>query len=237
MHMHIPRQYKIHIYDLQKKKRVARHDPKPFKCNHEGCNFSFTRNEHLVRHTRTHTGEKPFLCPYPNCEKRFSRVDNLSQHIKSHETKIKKMEEKNKSVSEGGHSQSLMLQHPFLSSPHLVQDDNQQSSNANTRLAFGMRPFERHIPVPILPSRFGTENYNNNSNNNSNNYTSNVNFGQVDSVLLNSPCEQFPLSPISPNVYIPRRLSYTIEPSLSQANFESLTQLDCHMLRQFKVGL
>ncbi|CCK69842.1 Usv1p KNAG_0D00900 [Huiozyma naganishii CBS 8797] len=52
---------------------------KPFVCSGFGdCNMSFTRAEHLARHTRKHTGEKPFQCYI--CRKYFSRVDNLKQH-------------------------------------------------------------------------------------------------------------------------------------------------------------
>ena len=41
------------------------------------CSLSFTRSEHLARHTRKHTGERPFQC---HCERRFSRLENLRQH-------------------------------------------------------------------------------------------------------------------------------------------------------------
>ncbi|EPS45774.1 hypothetical protein H072_121 [Dactylellina haptotyla CBS 200.50] len=43
----------------------------------EGCNLSFTRSEHLLRHVRKHTGERPFHC---HCGRAFSRMDNLRQH-------------------------------------------------------------------------------------------------------------------------------------------------------------
>lgn len=51
----------------------------------EVCQATFSRQEHLARHSRSHTTEKPFECPY--CRKGFSRSDALHRHIKSHKQK------------------------------------------------------------------------------------------------------------------------------------------------------
>ena len=55
---------------------------KSFKCQGFGdCRMEFTRQEHLARHIRKHTGEQPFQCHL--CLRFFSRLDNLKQHVES----------------------------------------------------------------------------------------------------------------------------------------------------------
>lgn len=46
------------------------------------CPRSFTKDEHLARHIRTHTRERPFSCEI--CSKTFSRHDSLLRHTRSH---------------------------------------------------------------------------------------------------------------------------------------------------------
>ncbi|KAJ3003699.1 hypothetical protein HKX48_001636, partial [Thoreauomyces humboldtii] len=53
--------------------------PKPFRCDMEGCGATFSRKHDLKRHTRVHLGIRPFLCTA--CRKTFSRHDALTRHI------------------------------------------------------------------------------------------------------------------------------------------------------------
>ncbi|OJI89186.1 hypothetical protein ASPTUDRAFT_60939 [Aspergillus tubingensis CBS 134.48] len=46
------------------------------------CSQSFTKEDHLSRHIRTHTKERPFLCSV--CGKPFSRHDSLLRHARNH---------------------------------------------------------------------------------------------------------------------------------------------------------
>ncbi|KAL2871433.1 uncharacterized protein BJX67DRAFT_377205 [Aspergillus lucknowensis] len=49
------------------------------------CQATFSRQEHLSRHTRSHTTERPFQCR--KCGKRFARHDVLQRHRQSHAIK------------------------------------------------------------------------------------------------------------------------------------------------------
>ncbi|CAK38396.1 hypothetical protein AnigIFM59636_001448 [Aspergillus niger] len=46
------------------------------------CSQSFTKEDHLSRHIRTHTKERPFACSV--CGKPFSRHDSLLRHARNH---------------------------------------------------------------------------------------------------------------------------------------------------------
>lgn len=57
-----------------------------WKCSE--CEARFVRFEHLKRHTRSiHTDEK-LVCPHLGCGRTFSRNDNLKSHMRSHRAKI-----------------------------------------------------------------------------------------------------------------------------------------------------
>ncbi|XP_077416790.1 uncharacterized protein LOC144048545 isoform X3 [Vanacampus margaritifer] len=46
------------------------------------CGAHFTKNQHMLRHMRVHTGEKPFRCSV--CGKMFSRKENVHTHMTTH---------------------------------------------------------------------------------------------------------------------------------------------------------
>lgn len=78
--------------------RIHKHEKhggeKPFKCNHEGCNFKTTFKNSLNQHTRTHTNERPFVCDFKGCDKKFKTSSQLKTHKNIHyEEKSYKCEE------------------------------------------------------------------------------------------------------------------------------------------------
>ncbi|OQE11979.1 hypothetical protein PENFLA_c066G06107 [Penicillium flavigenum] len=65
-------------FDMHKRK---------FDCPIIGCRKDFKRQDHLERHTRSHSKEKPHVCWVPGCRRAFSRRDNLKVHCtKTHTT-------------------------------------------------------------------------------------------------------------------------------------------------------
>ncbi|KAF0989410.1 hypothetical protein HZS_4250, partial [Henneguya salminicola] len=67
----------------QRRKKGAK-GYRPFICEYPGCGKSYTKNNHLQIHYRTHTGEKPFKCDWKNCGRSFMRIDELSRHLRGH---------------------------------------------------------------------------------------------------------------------------------------------------------
>jgi len=54
----------------------------PYLCSWPGCSRKFTRSDELHRHFRIHTGERKHRCD--QCGKSFSRSDHLKKHTLSH---------------------------------------------------------------------------------------------------------------------------------------------------------
>ncbi|GAA6008720.1 hypothetical protein JCM10207_001697 [Rhodosporidiobolus poonsookiae] len=55
-------------------------------CPHPGCEKSFTRQDHLRRHTANHDATRVRNCP--ECGRGFARVDVLAAHLKKHENQV-----------------------------------------------------------------------------------------------------------------------------------------------------
>ncbi|XP_052745684.1 zinc finger protein OZF [Bicyclus anynana] len=60
--------------------KVHKNDVKKYVC--ESCGRVFTRNDYLLKHKLTHTGEKQYECPH--CSFRATQRSSLTVHIRKH---------------------------------------------------------------------------------------------------------------------------------------------------------
>lgn len=72
--------HKVEVKDSELDDRELGIHKRKFNCNIIGCRMAFKRQDHLDRHTRSHSKEKPYFCWVPGCHRAFSRRDNLKVH-------------------------------------------------------------------------------------------------------------------------------------------------------------
>ncbi len=53
-------------------------------CSHIGCGAQYTRNDMLLIHERSHTGENPYACDHPGCGATFAVKRYLKWHSRVH---------------------------------------------------------------------------------------------------------------------------------------------------------
>lgn len=68
--------------DEDEVEELSMEERKTFKCDHPGCDRSFTMKKNLVAHQRANHGEsRPFACAEPGCGKAFGYKQVLERHV------------------------------------------------------------------------------------------------------------------------------------------------------------
>lgn len=71
--------------------RVVHTKEKPYTCNYENCDKSYTTKNSLRAHARIHTGQNIHCCKM--CDYKFTTSTNLKRHMLVHTGRPKKVEE------------------------------------------------------------------------------------------------------------------------------------------------
>ncbi|XP_004363501.2 hypothetical protein CAOG_03773 [Capsaspora owczarzaki ATCC 30864] len=59
-----------------------------WSCSEPGCDKSYFRQTHLLRHQRTHSGDKPFKCTVAGCEWAYVNNYHLKRHMQTHNREL-----------------------------------------------------------------------------------------------------------------------------------------------------
>ena len=141
--------------DTNKWTIVDKSQERPYKCGYPGgCDKTYLKKHHLVRHFVKHTGRSKFKCPYPDCvgkkyfrdgavlkrhiARRHTR-DGLFQYLKDHMAHVHSPEAEKKlpkpqSISDSSfattttHSASISTMTPRVSQPELAAGQRQLGS-------------------------------------------------------------------------------------------------------------
>jgi len=70
--------------DTKGRPRTPTEKKKPFKCDHDGCEASFSQLAHLTIHNRTHTGERRYKCQVEGCDAAYTSSSSLTKHRRTH---------------------------------------------------------------------------------------------------------------------------------------------------------
>ncbi|XP_006099151.1 Krueppel-like factor 17 [Myotis lucifugus] len=57
---------------------------RPYSCQYENCDKTYTKYSHLLTHQLKHTGERPYKCEWEGCTSSFFRSDELGRHMRIH---------------------------------------------------------------------------------------------------------------------------------------------------------
>lgn len=108
---------------------------KPYIC--EVCGNGYASSKYLKRHLFTHTGLKPFKCDL--CERAFARPENMRAHRKLHEKASNRLSTTNDTVASAFRASQI---------DSAMADPTVDDGNSSKHGAQDMYPFGNDISLP-----------------------------------------------------------------------------------------
>lgn len=147
-------------HDLTKHNTIHKCDPRPYRCEH--CGRQFSTSAYLAQHRRIHTGIKPYRCRF--CDRKFTQLSHVQQHERIHTgEKPYKCWTCNKAFTQMSNLQSHQRQHmkdkPYRCDHCFMCFDNKEELETHVQAKHSGTKYSKVLVCPICSKSYNSETY------------------------------------------------------------------------------